>query len=869
MRFLPALGFVLAPLASAQFAPRTLLTDERMSAIDDAVLADFDGDGDLDVVSAGTIGSGELFWHVGDGSGVFRSRIELATAVQASHLLVRDLDRDGELDVLYSDTSRRISWAANLGGALDAPLVLATANFGTPGVPRIAVADLDGDGLLDVAYAGSNHADEDIGWCRNLGQGQFAPAVTLPAPMRGLSQLVLADLDGDGNVDILTSGGVSNLQVQFGAVVWRRNLGGGAFAAPVVIENTPEPAHAGVVLDLGGDGDLDIVVGVAFETDLFWYENAGSGSFLARAILIPGARPLRTEVVDMDGDGALDLAWADLGGNRGVHWARRTGPSSFGPPTQPPTFGDAVRTLSAGDVDGDGDRDVVATWINPLDPYLGVLVQTGGVFEPREGIPDPAVNVARVLAVDVDTDGDTDVVTRTDTSIVSWHENQGGVLGPQQEINRGEDFTLLRGLVCVDVDGDGLRDIVTSDQILEDLIWYRGQAGGTFAAGAVLLTASRDIQSLAFADLDGDLDLDLVYGGPYDGDLVLRERLASLQFGPEVLLDGAASGLRRIELVDLDQDGDRDVATCALDWGSPTATRTAWYANQGGLSFGASQVLGTGAGGSDLFAADVDGDGTVDLVTASNFSGDVGWFRGQGGGAFAPRAIVVQDARGPITATAADFDGDGDTDFVYGVQTPGRLAWVEQLAGGTFGTPAELFDEVGRLRSVTAADFDGDGDADVVSASMFTHRVGVSENVFELGSESCPGVQNSTGFAAALAATGSAAVAANRCVLTATSVPTHRFGYFLTGTTPDVVMGPGGSQGNLCLGGAIGRYVGSLQSSGAEGELRTTLDLPNTPSPGGPVAIPPGETRYFQAWFRDVNPAPTSNFSSAVRVDFL
>ena len=80
---------------------------------------------------------------------------------------------------------------------------------------------------------------------------------------------------------------------------------------------------------------------------------------------------------------------------------------------------------------------------------------------------------------------------------------------------------------------------------------------------------------------------------------------------------------------------------------------------------------------------------------------------------------------------------------------------------------------------------------------------------------------------------------------------------------------PGGSQGNLCLGGNIGRFVNQVQNTGPNGRFDTIVDtqaIPTTPV----AAIQIGETWNFQAWFRDVLPngTPTSNFTHAVRIQF-
>ncbi|MEM9381165.1 MAG: hypothetical protein AAGB93_14530, partial [Planctomycetota bacterium] len=86
------------------------------------------------------------------------------------------------------------------------------------------------------------------------------------------------------------------------------------------------------------------------------------------------------------------------------------------------------------------------------------------------------------------------------------------------------------------------------------------------------------------------------------------------------------------------------------------------------------------------------------------------------------------------------------------------------------------------------------------------------------------------------------------------------------------VPNPGGSSGNLCLGGAIGRYVGpgQIQNSGGSGEISLTLDLTRHPTPSGLVSVQPGETWSFTAWFRDAGSSgATSNFGDGYAISFL
>ena len=140
-------------------------------------------------------------------------------------------------------------------------------------------------------------------------------------------------------------------------------------------------------------------------------------------------------------------------------------------------------------------------------------------------------------------------------------------------------------------------------------------------------------------------------------------------------------------------------------------------------------------------------------------------------------------------------------------------------------------------------------------------------DVYEpLGVSYCSATPNSTGHAAEISASGSASVTANDLSLHGTGLPANAFAYFVTSMTEGFVANPGGSQGNLCLGGAIGRYIGAgqVQNSGGSGQIGLTLDLDTTPTPTGLVAAQAGETWHFQAWHRDIG--STSNFTDALRV---
>ncbi|MCP3918538.1 MAG: hypothetical protein GY711_23575 [bacterium] len=141
--------------------------------------------------------------------------------------------------------------------------------------------------------------------------------------------------------------------------------------------------------------------------------------------------------------------------------------------------------------------------------------------------------------------------------------------------------------------------------------------------------------------------------------------------------------------------------------------------------------------------------------------------------------------------------------------------------------------------------------------------------VNDIGGNYCgPAAPNSSGGPAAILAFGSTMAGGNPLRLDVTGMPTNQFGYFLGGQTQGF-FNPAGSQGFICLTGTIGRFnrPGEIQNSGALGAFGldvNTNDVPVSP----PVAIQPGETWNFQAWFRDNNPGLTSNFSDGIEITF-
>ena len=169
-------------------------------------------------------------------------------------------------------------------------------------------------------------------------------------------------------------------------------------------------------------------------------------------------------------------------------------------------------------------------------------------------------------------------------------------------------------------------------------------------------------------------------------------------------------------------------------------------------------------------------------------------------------------------------------------------------------------------------DPDGIGTPNTFSLSLACDESATTQNFgythISLGTRYCdPATANSTGAPAQIWATGTNVVLFNSFFLTSTDLPQNQFGYYVTSATQGLIQSPGGSQGDLCLGGQMGRFNQQVQNSGGSGEFGIAVDLTNLPPPLN-HAVLSGETWNFTTWYRDKNPHNTSNFTDAVSVLF-
>ena len=180
------------------------------------------------------------------------------------------------------------------------------------------------------------------------------------------------------------------------------------------------------------------------------------------------------------------------------------------------------------------------------------------------------------------------------------------------------------------------------------------------------------------------------------------------------------------DLTDLDGDGDLDVLS-ASRWDD----KIAWYKNLGGGDFGDplsnQQIITTSADYAwSVDTADLDGDGDADVLSASIKDDKIAWYENrlnEGTADFGDQQEITTSADGASSVYAIDLDGDGDVDVLSASWNDNKIAWYENLGGGVFGPHQVITYSVDQPYSVYATDLDGDGDADEIGRASCRERV--------------------------------------------------------------------------------------------------------------------------------------------------
>ena len=160
--------------------------------------------------------------------------------------------------------------------------------------------------------------------------------------------------------------------------------------------------------------------------------------------------------------------------------------------------------------------------------------------------------------------------------------------------------------------------------------------------------------------------------------------------------------------------------------------KIAWYENDGASdpSFTARTITTSADAAYSVFAADVDNDGDIDVLSASLNDDKIAWYESDGAAdpSFTARTITTS-ADGAVSVFAADYDNDGDMDVLSASYNDDKIAWYENDgASDPSFTARTITTSADGARSVYAVDIDNDGDMDVLSASTNDDKIVWYEN---------------------------------------------------------------------------------------------------------------------------------------------
>jgi hypothetical protein len=536
-----AVSVLLGTATGAFVLQPTLLSGFRYSSI---AAKDLSGDGldDLAVArQARPDVPGALQVLINHGTGSFENgpQIDLEDVSPAS-LVVADLNDDGINDLATVAGSGLAAVVLGRGGGSFSTPVIFAVDGRRP--VSLVVGEFNHDGKQDLAiangFSGSTQPPPSVvSILIGNGDGTFI------APQRfgriaSAFDVVLGDLDGDGNADFCRSHLSSVASVIFGN-------GDGTF-----VDETILPAGdltTGIAVgDFDGDGKQDVAASNERSHDVSVFINLGNRSFASERRSPTGFFPLSMAVGDFESDGRLDVVTVGLGTptSRGdVSVLRGRGDGTFHPAMRLP-IGGLSSSVDVDDLNGDGHDDIV---VGEAQKIFVVFGRGDGMFEPPLDVGvsgfggSHGTRFSKVLIDDLNNDGNRDLVwanSNEGTADFRLGNGQGGFL-PLVSFAAGPQSA---GLSVGDFNGDLVLDLLVNHTLGFSILL--GDGNGQFGSPLLFGALGRSVA----ADFDRDHRVDLLFGSPRGAEVLLNQ-------GPFPDTDGDGITDNIDECTDTDDDG--------------------------------------------------------------------------------------------------------------------------------------------------------------------------------------------------------------------------------------------------------------------------------------------------------------------------
>jgi len=482
---------------------------------------------------AGGIGTNSGFTrlYMNDGLGNFEAANNLFEPINGGSIAFADIDGDNDLDVLIvgvnSSFDRSVllyinDGMGNFNEANDTPFM------GVGGA--VGFADVNGDGDQDALIIGSNNTGAPTAVLyTNDGTGIFS-RVGIPFEDVHSGSIAFADIDGDGDEDVLVTGD-NNSTIPIAKLY--KNNGIGVFSE---VKNTPfEGLWWGSVAfaDVDGDDDLDALLAGHITHDpssvvTKLYLNDGVGNFtIVPDTSFEGVTESSIAFADIDSDGDLDvlLAGRNDSYDESTKLYTNDGMGNFSEVANTPFQAVRYSSIAFADIDGDNDQDVLITGEYSFDDYTKLYLNDGAGNFSETFTSMQAVSYGSVAFADVDGDNDQDVLItgRFGTNeVAKLYTNNGS--GNFTEVSDTPFYAVYRSSIdFADVDDDGDQDVLIvggegfSDSVAK---LYINDGTGNFSEASDEPFRGVERASMAFADIDNDGSLDVMITGNDYSDIV-------------------------------------------------------------------------------------------------------------------------------------------------------------------------------------------------------------------------------------------------------------------------------------------------------------------------------------------------------------
>jgi FG-GAP-like repeat/FG-GAP repeat len=610
------------------------------------------------------------------------------------------------------------------------------------------MGDFNGDGKPDVAKIVTNVistvATYQISVMLGNGDGTFKTAVLTATDGNTDGPIMAGDLTGSGTDDIIQVHPTGDncgaprpntirpqpmtLPSCGSSIDVMLSNGSGGFAAPVNYPVSDASLVGGLLTDVNGDGQLDLLAfDDASPADVIVMLGKGDGTFEAPSS--PGklttSAPRNMIFADFNGDGDIDFAGQAESGQIQVTLASGAGLFANAPvalTTQDGEY-DACNSIT-GELTSAKVPEIVS--FNCEQNTVTVYVNSGegtfatGLYYNNNGDQDQDIGDGAIA--DMNGDGKNDIVAiNEDTAEISVFLGNGDGTVAVQPLRYGVGGYAWTAPLVADFNGDGLADVVVSDD-LYNLAYLQGYGEGTFkAAPTYSLPNSFNQDGYTYSVVSGDFNGDgipdvavgqddnygstgvTIYLGKGDGTF-----LTGVSYGP-------SSDMGELAVADFNGDGILDIA--AIDWNTQ---RVQIFLGNGDGTFTVGALLPADTnnepGPSGLVVGDFNKDGKPDIAV-SNYDGNVGVLLGNGNGTFASVvSYPAGEGLGADAIAAADVNGDGFLDLEVACGSDDQPAVVIMLgksdSSGTFEAPTAI-DLHGEPNYIAVGDLRNDGKLDL------------------------------------------------------------------------------------------------------------------------------------------------------------